>query len=67
MVADLKRAFKSLVDEANWMDTTTKATAKDKVKHLALQKKDLKIFFLTRWRGAFRPTQCLILLATLTG
>ena len=45
MVANLKRAFKSLVDEANWMDTTTKATAKDKVKHLALQKKDLKSFF----------------------
>ena len=35
MVANLKKAFKSLVDEANWMDTTTKAIAKEKVKNIA--------------------------------
>ena len=32
MVVDLKRAFKSLVDDAPWMDAPTKAIAKDKVK-----------------------------------
>jgi len=31
MAVNLKRAFKSLVEEANWMDVTTKATAKEKV------------------------------------
>ena len=35
MVVDLKRAFKSLVDDANWMDAATKAIAKDKVEKRA--------------------------------
>lgn len=31
MIANLKRAFKSLVNEATWMDSTTKSIAIDKV------------------------------------
>lgn len=31
MISNLKRAFKSLVDDSTWMDKSTKATAKDKV------------------------------------
>lgn len=31
MVRNLKRSFKSLVDDATWMDSTTKSIAKDKV------------------------------------
>ena len=31
MIANLKRAFKSLVNDASWMDSDTKSIAKDKV------------------------------------
>ena len=31
MIANLKKAFKSLVDDATWMDSDTKSIAKDKV------------------------------------
>ena len=31
MIANLKKAFKSLVDDATWMDSDTKSKAKDKV------------------------------------
>ena len=30
MIANLKTAFKPLVDEASWMDSATKATAREK-------------------------------------
>ena len=31
MISNLKRAFKSLVDDTTWMDKATKLIAKDKV------------------------------------
>ena len=31
MIANLKKAFKSLVDDTTWMDSETKAIARDKV------------------------------------
>ena len=31
MVVNLKRSFKSLMEEANWMEVSTKATANEKV------------------------------------
>ena len=31
MIANLKKAFKSLVDDAIWMDSDKKSIAKDKV------------------------------------
>ena len=31
MISNLKRAFKSLVDDTTWMDKATKSIAKDKV------------------------------------
>lgn len=30
MIANLKKGFKSLVDEASWMDSVTKSIAKEK-------------------------------------
>lgn len=38
MVLNLKRSFKSLIiEEANWMDVTTKATANEKVMNAQLK------------------------------
>lgn len=34
MVANLKTVFKSLVDNATWMDSTTAAIAKEKVDYI---------------------------------
>lgn len=34
MVKNLKTAFKSLISKASWMDSTTKAIAKDKVDYM---------------------------------
>ena len=31
MIGNLKLSFKSLLDDANWMDAVTKAVARDKV------------------------------------
>ena len=42
MAVNLKRAFKSLVEGANWMDVTTKATAKEKV---LIKKSNCKFVF----------------------
>lgn len=34
MIANLKTAFKALVDEASWMDSATKAIAREKVDYM---------------------------------
>ena len=34
MISSLKTAFKSLVNEASWMDASTKAIAREKVDHM---------------------------------